>query len=104
MSTDKYILNEQGEPEPCHSLMSWGGWMESHRNERKVAHETIGDMNVSTVFLGLDHAWGEESPVLWETMVFGGPMEGEQDRCGGARCDAQAMHDKMVERAKLASA
>jgi hypothetical protein len=31
---------------------------------------------VSTVFLGLDHGWGDdEDPLLFETMVFGGPND-----------------------------
>jgi hypothetical protein len=44
--------------------------------ERRVALTTIGDITVSTVFLGIDHNWsGEGPPVLWETMIFG--MEDE---------------------------
>jgi hypothetical protein len=36
-----------------------------------VAQEEIGNARVSTIFLGLDHAWGVgESPLLFETMVF----------------------------------
>ena len=36
----------------------------------------------STVFLGLDHQLTEDGPpLLFETMVFGGPLSGETDRC-----------------------
>jgi len=31
-----------------------------------------GQVEVSTVFLVLDHGYGDAPPVLWETMVFGG--------------------------------
>jgi hypothetical protein len=48
----------------------------------------------------MDHQWGEGPPILWETMVFGGPMDQEQDRCGGSREQAEAMHAHMVKRVK----
>lgn len=37
-------------------------------------------ITVSTVFLGLDHSFGEGPPVLFETMVFGGKHNEEQWR------------------------
>jgi hypothetical protein len=37
----------------------------------------IGDVRVSTVFLSLDHNWGHGPPLLWETMVFGGELDGK---------------------------
>lgn len=58
---------------------------------------TVGDARVSTVFLGLDHGWGEGPPVLYETMVFGGPLDGECERyC--TRAEAVAGHALMVAR------
>ncbi len=40
-----------------------------------------GDVHVSTVFLGLDHNHtGKGPPLLFETMVFGGPLHDEQWR------------------------
>jgi hypothetical protein len=51
---------------------------------------------VSTVFLGLDHAWAGGPPLLFETMVFNGPLNDEQRRC--ATWDqATAQHRKTVE-------
>lgn len=47
---------------------------------RRVADDTIGDVRVSTIFLGIDHGWGEGPPQLFETMVFGGPHDGDQER------------------------
>jgi hypothetical protein len=38
---------------------------------RRVAKDTIGEAEVSTVFLGIDHNWGGGPPLLFETMVFG---------------------------------
>jgi hypothetical protein len=40
-----------------------------------------GRVEVSTVFLVVDHNWsGEGPPVLWESMTFGGPADGAQRR------------------------
>lgn len=38
---------------------------------RRVAQDYIGDVHISTVFLPIDHGWGEGPPILFETMVFG---------------------------------
>lgn len=35
---------------------------------------------VSTVFLGLNMRFGPGDPLLFETMIFNGPLEGEQNR------------------------
>jgi len=46
----------------------------------RVAHTTIGQVLISTVFLGLDHQWGDGPPLLFETMVFGGAYHHECER------------------------
>lgn len=51
----------------------WAKWMgDTWRNDkRRVARETVcKDLDVSTVFLGLNHGGDVEEPVLFETMVF----------------------------------
>lgn len=40
--------------------------------DNRVARTTIGDITVSTVWLGLDHAHGDGPPLIFETMIFGG--------------------------------
>ena len=45
-----------------------------------VAFTKLLGAEVSTVFLGLDHAHDGSQPVLFETMVFGGPLDEEQWR------------------------
>lgn len=60
-------------------------------------------MSISTVFLGIDHNYSNAGPpVLWETMIFGGPpaLDQYQARCSGTFADAQEMHNKTVEMAK----
>ena len=39
------------------------------------------EFEVSTVFLGLDHNWSAEGPpIVFETLVFGGPLHDEMKR------------------------
>lgn len=69
MLNDMYVLDADGHPRQADDLTAWVQWMES--NKRIVRQDTIGDVFISTVFLGLDHGIGlSEHPILWETMVF----------------------------------
>lgn len=57
------------------SMMS-SGW-----EDKIVAKTDIGEIHISTVFLGLDHSWhGDSKPILFETMIFGGEFDGWQRR------------------------
>jgi hypothetical protein len=60
-------------------LLEWAEWFETATN-RVIGQTHVGRVYVSTVFLGIDHSFGVGRPVLFETMVFGGPMDGEQWR------------------------
>jgi hypothetical protein len=67
---------------------------------RRVALTIVGDVKVSTVFLGIDHGWGlTPYPLLFETMVFGGPFDDYQDRWTN-EVAALAGHDQWVERVR----
>lgn len=90
----KFILDGH-EPVACDDLMEWGRWFETA--DRIVAKDTVGDVEVSTVFLGLDHSFGEGNPLLFETMVFNGSLNEEMNRyCTWE--EAEAGHAAMVER------
>ena len=54
---------------------------------------------MSTVFLGLDHNFGGGTPILWETLVFGGPLDGEMSRYE-TRLQAMQGHEAMVARVR----
>jgi hypothetical protein len=69
----------------------------------RVAHSEIGNMRVSTVFLGLDHNLGGGEPVLFETMIFGGPLNDEQWRYA-TYADAERGHQEAVTKARIAAA
>lgn len=61
-----------------------------------------GDVHVSTVFLVFDHGFGSEPPLVFETMVFGGPLDQEQDRYSTWE-QAEAGHREMVKRVRAGS-
>jgi hypothetical protein len=86
----------------CDDATAWAKWFENSSN-RIVTKEDINDVTVSTVFLGIDHAFRESSPpILFETMVFGGPLNEEQNRCS-TWDEAEAMHAAMVKRVRNAN-
>ena len=64
-----YLLDNDGIPYVVKDLDEWGRGL---FDQRRVAETIVGDARVSTVFLGLDHGCGDDPPVLFETMVFGG--------------------------------
>jgi hypothetical protein len=93
---DYYILKDRT-PIKCTyaEFVKWGiengqGWPSIH-----VADEKVGDVRVSTVFLGMDHNWGEGPPLLFETMTF---RDGESEDCW--RCstyeEAEKQHRSVV--------
>ncbi len=49
-------------------VLQWAKAFE--QNNRILQQDTIGDVFVSTVFLGLDHQYDEGPPLLFETMTF----------------------------------
>ena len=74
----KYILEEK-EPKATEDLMEWANWFE--RADRHVAETKLANgVRVSTVFLGLDHSFNGEVPILFETMIFGGKHNEYQER------------------------
>ena len=95
MSGGKYILRGH-EAVEVEDVLTWARWFESAN--RRVAATTIGDSEVLTDFLGLDHNFSHEGPpVVFETMVFGGPLNDEQDRYS-TWAEAEAGHEAMVRR------
>ena len=76
--TNKYILDKEGRPQLCDDLMEWAKWTET--GDRIVVVTKIGEVTVSTVFLGLNQNYGDGDPSLYETRIFGGEHDQEMDR------------------------
>jgi hypothetical protein len=88
--SDKYILNGHT-PVATDDVMAWGRMFEDLA-ARVVAFDKLpSGVRVSTVFLGLDHSFGDGPPLLFETMIFEGPHDQYQDRCSTWE-QAETMH------------
>lgn len=87
------------------SLLQWGRWFEeSFANGCRVVGMTqiTSEVTVSTVFVGIDHRYfGKGPPMVFETMVFGGPMDGDMVRYSSWD-DAETGHKAMVRKARAA--
>ena len=92
--SDLYVLKD-GLPIPEDDSLAWSLWFETA--DRRVALTKMGDVEVSTVFLGIDHSFGGGPPLLYETLVFGGPLDGEMERYSTLQ-EAEAGHQRMVAR------
>jgi hypothetical protein len=70
--------------------------------ERQVGYTEIGaeGVHVSTVWLGLDSGFGAGPPLIFETMIFGGPLDDEQWRYATEE-EARAGHANAVNLAWL---
>jgi hypothetical protein len=65
-----YTLDENNNPVLEPDLLKWAEWFETSGDKRTVEVTSIGDILVSTVFLSIDHSFGIEEPVLYETKCF----------------------------------
>lgn len=82
-----YMLDADGNPVPTFDADAHADWWMQSRRDRSyvIAQDrdeaaAPGGVLVSTVFLGIDHQYDDGPPVLWESLVFGGPLDGQQRR------------------------
>ena len=71
-------------------------------SDNRIARTFLdGDIEISTVFLGMDHQWIPKGPPLvFETMIFNGVHDGEQWRYS-TWDEAEAGHAAAVAHAAL---
>ena len=86
-------------------------WVEEVARRDRIAAETgvdpwrvglaeIGEVEISTVFLGLDQNHLRRGPpVLFETMIFGGRLDHSRNRCA-TWDEAKAMHAEAVQQVR----
>jgi hypothetical protein len=75
-----YVLDDNGEPVQTDDVRLFGEFFADF-DRRLMARDEIEGVTVSTVFLGVDHGYGHsERPLLFETMIFGGPDDGDMWR------------------------
>jgi hypothetical protein len=77
MDNNYYVLDGHN-AKPVKDVLEWGKYFD--KSDRTVKKTTVGEAKVSTVFLGLNHRFGEGEPLLFETMIFGGKEDGWRKR------------------------
>jgi len=95
MDDEGLFFDRDGNP------MSQEQWTETFairhtKDYKQVAFEDMDDVHVSTVWLGMNHNFtGVGPPLIFETMIFGGPHEGWTQRYP-TEAAAIAGHDQAV--------
>jgi hypothetical protein len=90
-----YYILEGRTPKPIDDEAAFSRWYGKLEN-RRVARTEIGEITVSTIFLGSDHNHvGDGPPILFETEIFGGPHSEAQWRCETYE-EAEEQHEAVV--------
>jgi hypothetical protein len=90
-----FVLDERGEPRREMDQQAWTRWFE--RADRGVARTVLTPhVTVLTTFSGVDAAPGSDTPLLFETRVFGGVLDGEEVQ-RSTRAEAVATHNELAD-------
>lgn len=94
---DGYWLLKGKTPVPA-SSKEWAQWFDKNYSSRRINKTLLGNIVISTVFLGLNHRFsGDGPPILFETLVFGGEFDQSMERyCTWA--EAETGHQEMVNK------
>lgn len=74
-------------------------WVALYMAPRTVALTSSPRGKVSTIYMGLDLGFGYGPPLIYESMVFGGDLDGLMDRYP-TRAAALAGHEAIVRQVK----
>jgi hypothetical protein len=99
-----YILKDKV-PVQVHDMEEWMDAFRLHDSRIVAKTDLPDDIQVSTVFLGMDHSFGDDGPpILFETMIFGGALDGYQERYStweeaeeGHRLALELIHEQSIE-------
>jgi hypothetical protein len=95
-----YILDGQRRVRPVADASAWREWIAAHFADRQVAVDDVGDVHVSTIFLGLNSVnEAGDPPLVFETSVVGGRIKHLLRRSSTWE-QAEAVHREVVERVK----
>jgi hypothetical protein len=70
-------------------------WAKAFEETRHIGQTTVGNAEVSTVWLSSDHQFGDGPPLIFETMIFGGPHDQFCERYS-TKEEAAAGHKRFV--------
>ena len=91
-------FDRSGNPQ---SFQEWAKGLGRDMTKKRVAETTLPNGRwVSTVWLGLNHAFGDGPPLIFETMVFTSREELQEEDCDrySTEDEAVAGHARMVEK------
>lgn len=88
------ILQPDGSVKGTNDVMI--AWGERNDDSRRIVKTFIGPQYVSTVFLVLNHGWGNR-PEWFETMVFGGQLDQTIQRRWETIQEAKMGHSSVIE-------
>jgi len=75
-----YILDDKNKPVEV-DIEEYSKWISEAPCRKIIGRTRLEDSLISTVFMGLDHSYGDgQKHVLWETMIFGGKYDEYQER------------------------
>lgn len=102
-----YIVEPGGIIREEPDILLWAAWYEGSADQpfesggRIVGRDKLANsVLVSTVFLGIDHSFHGGSPIIFETMIFGGEHDEMQDRYA----TVEAAREGHADAVKLAEA
>lgn len=94
-----YLVGTLAVPVPHDDVRLWARSFE--RAERVLKQEYVGDLMVSTVFLGMDHNFlGDGPPLIFETMVFGSSWTEQDTERYSTWLEAMQGHRMMCEKVR----
>lgn len=94
-----YKLDSDNNPIPCSGVSEYEEWVVKHGTtvaQSKFRDTKNIEIYISTVFLGLDYSYNSTVPILWETMVFGGPFDQQSVRYSSFK-DALKGHNEIID-------
>lgn len=95
-----YILDKENKP-VLSTSEGWYKWISDNNGfPIRIDYTQVSDkVYVSTIFLGLNHNFGEGPPILFETMIFGFDDGIEYQWRYSSFDDAMVGHDMAVKKA-----
>lgn len=90
---EPYHFDREGNP--LTDLMEWGR-LHMDIRYKTVAKAVVGEARVSTVWLGYNYQFGDGPPLIFETMIFGGPRDDETWRYP-TEDEARVGHQRVVD-------
>lgn len=94
-----YILDEEHRPIRARDAVEWAKFFENTTNRIVDWTQINSQVEVSTIFIGIDHRiLGSGPPILFETMVFGADDDSGEMARYSSWDDAVAGHSAIVKR------